>query len=95
LAIQDPALGGEIIGHLYLFLSDGSLDPGAGQRLVNYQLNLSNVGAGGTNDYFDAYQLVCTDACQCGYECHDYFPVNPEDSWVRTPYYERHFGENW
>lgn len=28
------------------------------------------------------------------YECKDYL-MNPEDSWFTSPYYERHFAENW
>ncbi len=38
LAITDPLDGGT--GYMYLFRSDGSLDPGAGSNYVNYQFTL-------------------------------------------------------
>jgi hypothetical protein len=94
LEIQDPVAGLATLGYLYVFVSDGSLSPDDAGFLVEYDFKLNKTGPGGTNDYFDAYILNCTDGTN-DYTCHDDIFTNPEDTWARTPYYERHFSENW
>lgn len=98
LEIQDPLLAEETIGYFYIFLSDGTLQPDANAPLVEYKLNLLNTNDQGSNDYFDAYNFECEiggGPIDRGYECKEKGPKNPEDSWFKSPFYERHFAENW
>ena len=85
------------MGYLYLFtLQSGNSDinPGAGEQLVEYKFNLTKTGPGGTNAYLDAYEVHCN-VFDGTYECEDAYPKNPEDTWFKSPYYERHFAQNW
>jgi hypothetical protein len=49
LNVADPIGGGH--AYVYLFKSDGSLNPGAGQQYVNYQFNLAS------GNYLSTYKL--------------------------------------
>ena len=47
----------------------------------------------GSNAYFDAYQWHCTENLTST-ECVDE-EMNPENTGFTSPYYQRHFAENW
>ena len=44
-------------------------------------------------DYFDVYKFACNQPKDV-HECFDEV-MNPEDSWMKSKYYQRHFAENW
>ena len=52
IVITDPLNGGRL-GYVYLFRSDGTLDPGAGQQYVSYTFNLLSGGYLTTYDRAD------------------------------------------
>ena len=79
VVVTDP-LAPSQQGWVYLFHSDGSLDPGAGQSYVNYTFSL-NSGA-----YKTTYTLGDTHPALAG---------NPENSTISTLYYTYHFGDRW
>ena len=94
MTVIDPFEGNDIIiGYIYLFeSSDINLNPDAGEKLVNYNFKLS------AGNYFDTYNFTCSEWASSVeghiHECSDDV-MNPEDSWIETPYYQRHFAENW
>lgn len=83
----DPASGRAVTvtdddggkGYVYLFRSNGSLDPGAGRSYVDYDFKLTRLTEGQT--MLDHY----------GYSNSN----NPEDSTVKTPYYTLHSTDRW
>ena len=79
IAIADP-LAPTQQGWVYLFRSDGSLDPGTGQSYVSYAFSL-NSGA-----YKATYTLGDTHPALAG---------NPENSTIASPNYTYHFGDRW
>ncbi len=79
VAVTDP-LAPSQQGWVYLFHSDGSLDPGAGQSYVSYTFSL-NAG-----DYKTKYTLGDTHPALAG---------NPENSTITSPNYTYHFGDRW
>ena len=97
VTIGDP-VNGDIIGYIYLFENTGEVvAPDAGEKLVQYDFKLTKDG-----DYFNNYTFTCPEfgLGPEGYihECLNYTtnPItNPEDSWIHTPHYNRHFAENW
>lgn len=95
LEIMDP-LTGSTIGFLYIYENDGSLQQDANNRLVDYQFNLTKTDENGSNNYFDVYMHNCSMGAHGGeYECRDTESMNPEDTWFKSDFYERHFAENW
>lgn len=71
---------------LYLFRSNGSLDPAAGKDYVDYDFKLLS------GDYKTTYVFSGVpngDSTQSG------APGNPEDSTVNTDYYSAHLGARW
>ncbi len=95
LEIGDPLQGGATLGWLYVFLCiPGSCPHEAGPALVNYNFNLLNAHGGASNSYKDAYKNHC-EINMTSTECNESEIMNPEDSWFHSPYYERHFAENW
>ena len=46
-----------------------------------------------SSDYFDVYKFACNQPKDV-HECFDKV-MNPEDSWMKSKYYQRHFAENW
>lgn len=100
MVIEDPEAYGEIVGSVFLFLSDEQesgqpfLRQDAGQRLVNYSFNLTTIDAQtGSNNYFDVYKIIC-DEFSGLHACKDKV-MNPEDSWFMSDHYQRHYAENW
>ena len=79
IAITDP-LSAPDEGWVYLFRSDGTLDPGAGQSYVSYAFSLNS------GDYKTTYTLGDT---------HPGLAGNPENSTITTPNYSYHFGDRW
>ncbi len=79
LTITDPITPAQK-GWVYLFHSNGSLDPGAGQSYVSYTFSL-NSGA-----YKPTYTLGDTHPALAG---------NPENSTITSPNYTYHFGDRW
>lgn len=77
VTVTDPAGSGQ--GFLYLFKSDGSLEPGAGKSYVDYDFKLLNQTEG--QSIKDAYRYSNS--------------PNPEDSTVSTPYYTLHSTDRW
>ena len=77
VAVADPSDGGT--GYVYLFQSQGGLEPDAGQSYVEYDFKLTRLTAGQTllKDY--------------GYSNSN----NPEDSTVTTPFYTLHSTDRW
>ena len=73
VTLTDPVDGAA--GVVYLFASDGTLDPAAGKSYVDYTFSL-NAGAYKTN-----YKISAG--------------PNPEDSFISTDFYERHFSDRW
>ena len=84
------------MGFIYLrpVVNNGQLTPDAGQRLVQYEFNLTKTGPEGTHFYQDAYEIHCN-VKDGRYECDDPEPKNPEDTWFKSAYYERHWAQNW
>ena len=78
VTVTDP-LAPSQHGWVYLFRSDGSLDPSAGQSYVSYSFSL-NAG-----NYKTFYKLGPN----------MYPTGNPEDSTITTPNYTYHFGDRW
>ena len=95
IEIIDPVDANNTLGVIYVMVSlDGSLNPNAGNPLVDYDFQLVN-SVNGSNAYKVAYQNHCPEGDQItDYECRDSL-MNPEDSWFVSNYYERHFSENW
>ena len=93
--IYDPVLD-KVHGYVYLYicLQACNWEPGAGTSYVDYQFNLTTKDSQGSNQYFDVYEIHC-DTPDDRYECHEPKPKNGEDTWVRTPWYERHWAQNW
>lgn len=77
VAVNDPVDGNK--GYLYLFRSDGSLDPSAGKSYVDYDFKLTELGPGG--NLIDDYGYANSN--------------NPEDSTVSTAYYSLHSTDRW
>ncbi len=67
------------VAQVYLFKSDGSLDPSAGKDYVDYDFNLTNLGPGET--LIDDYGFSNSN--------------NPEDSTVSTANYTLHSTDRW
>ena len=55
VSVTDPTQGNTAIGYLYLFDAgvSNTLNPDAGEKLVNYNFNLVN------GDYLDTYKFTC------------------------------------
>jgi hypothetical protein len=72
------------------------LQQAAGQKLVNYTFTLSTVDPNsGSNNYFDVYKFACEFPKDI-HECNDEVAnMNPEDSWIKSAHYSRHFAQNW
>ena len=51
LVVIDP-VSDSLLGYMYLFLSDGSLDQSTGSPLVEYVFNLTSTNTNGSNEYF-------------------------------------------
>jgi hypothetical protein len=79
VAVTDPLTPSQH-GWVYLFHSDGTLDPAAGQSYVNYTFSLNS----GT--YKTTYTLGDT---------HPGLAGNPENSTITSPNYTYHFGDRW
>ncbi|MDP9237544.1 MAG: hypothetical protein M3P30_09145 [Chloroflexota bacterium] len=79
VAVTDP-LAPSQHGWVYLFQSDGSLDPGAGQSYVSYTFSLNS------GNYKTTYTLGDTHPALAG---------NPENSTITSPSYTYHFGDRW
>jgi hypothetical protein len=79
IAVTDPLAPADQ-GWVYLFRSDGSLDPAAGQSYIGYTFSL-NSGA-----YEATYTLGDTHPALAG---------NPENSTITSPNYSYHFGDRW
>lgn len=79
IAITDP-LAPTQRGWVYLFRSDGSLDPGAGQSYVSYTFSLNS------GNYKTTYTLGDTHPALAG---------NPENSTITSANYTYHFGDRW
>ncbi len=79
VSITDP-LAPTLHGWVYLFRSDGSLDPSAGQSYVSYTFSLNS------GNYKTTYTLGDT---------HPGLAGNPEYSTIVTPNYTYHFGDRW
>ncbi|MCI0393993.1 MAG: hypothetical protein L0332_03380 [Chloroflexi bacterium] len=78
VTITDP-LDPAVVGYVYLFQQDGSLDPGAGQQYVRYAFNPLAVAVP------DPTKQNSTEAAG----------PRTEDSVVMTPYYGHHFSARW
>jgi hypothetical protein len=78
LEITDP-LNPSQQGWVYLYESDGSLDPGAGASYVSYTFSLNS------GNYKATYKLG-SNMFPTG---------NPENSTVASPNYSYHFGDRW
>jgi hypothetical protein len=79
ITVTDP-LAPSQHGWVYLFHSDGSLDPGAGQAYVSYAFSLNS------GNYKTTYTLGDTHPALAG---------NPENSTITSPNYTYHFGDRW
>ncbi len=79
ITVNDPLAPADH-GWVYLFRSDGTLDPAAGQSYVTYDFSLDS------GDYKTTYTLGDTHPALAG---------NPENSTVTTPNYALHFGDRW
>lgn len=89
LEVLDDTVKGSL-GFVYLFVSDGSLEQGAGAQDVYYKFKLTATNEEGSNDYFDVYNFG---ASHIGFE--DDSVENKEDSFFESKFYRRHFVENW
>ena len=97
----------DILGYIYLFKSEkddngtAKLSPDAGHNLVEYELNFLPRDGSESFSYKDDYKFDCEERLWnppaynwTNHDCLD--PImNPEDSWFKSPFYERHFQENW
>lgn len=95
IGVADPALYGSVLGYVYIFQSRLNvrnqypiLRQDAGFKLVTYDFKLEN------GDYFESYKFQCSSPISI-HECNMFEVMNPEDSWVNTTHYQRHFSENW
>lgn len=87
LRLTDPLDG--TIGYVYLFVHDGTRDPSAGAAHVAYDFSPSD------GDYLTTYNAAGIDP-DTGERNDDFGePLNPEDSWIRTSVYERHWSYRW
>jgi len=87
IEILDPLT--QEIAYVYLFLQDGSLDPGAGMSYVDYDFHLLS------GDYTTTYNTAGNDETT-GLQNDDFGEqLNPEDSVIRTAVYERHWSYRW
>ena len=95
MGIYDPLVG-RVVSYVYLYrtLEDTVWDQSAGFDYVYYGFKLNNTGPKGTHEYFDAYKPHCS-VDDGRYECEDPYPLNPEDSWFSSLFYERHWAQNW
>jgi hypothetical protein len=75
--VGDPVAGGQ--AYVYLFKSNGNLDPSAGQDYVDYDFKLTNLPASGS--LIDDYGYLHS--------------TNPEDSTVSTSEYKLHSTDRW
>ena len=98
--IVDDLKFGSVFGYIYLFttLLDATGNPilrqDAHQKLVQYDFKLTTFDQkSGSNAYFDVYKFNCTFPKDI-HECFDK-DMNPEDSFVKTKHYARHFSSNW
>jgi hypothetical protein len=85
IGVADP-LDPSATRYLYLFRTDGTLDPSAGASYVHYDFNLLS------GDYKTTYQfsgLPNGDSSQSGP------PGNPENSRVSTDFYSEHLASRW
>jgi len=89
LEVIDP-INEEVLGYMYLFISDGSLDQGAGTSRIEYNFNLTKTDENGSNNYFDVYDFDGNEI-----DWTDHVILNPEDSYFQSQYYQRHFAFNW
>ncbi len=78
IQVTDPLASGQE-GWVYLFRSDGTLDPSAGQSYVSYNFSLNS------GNYKATYKLGPN----------MYPTGNPENSTITTPNYSYHFGDRW
>ncbi|GIU85700.1 MAG: hypothetical protein KatS3mg009_0215 [Acidimicrobiia bacterium] len=88
VTVEDPLRPGER-AWLYLFRSDGSLDPGAGRDYVEYSFDLL------AGDYPDDYDFDGRPDPVGNPPSAPAPPANPEDSRVRSAHYELHFLDRW
>ena len=87
LRVIDPLDGAT--GTVYLFVQDGALDPSAGTAYVDYDFSLRS------GEYRSSYNTAGIDPVT-GQRNDDFGePLNPEDSWIRTAVYERHWAYRW
>ena len=100
MGIADPLKEGNIYGFFYIFQSKMDQNgqyfwkQDAGQKRVNYTFYLTNFDEEtGSNSYFDAYKVDCDDSKDVDY-CADEV-MNPEDTWLYSGNYQRHYAENW
>ena len=78
------------LGYIYVFLEPNNE---FNERLVNYDFKLTKTTS--SNNYFDVYKFTCANPLN-DFQCNDgVSTMNPEDTWFRSPYYERHFSQNW
>ncbi len=75
LLVTDPLDGAEAF--LYLFLSDGSLDPGAGQQLVSYRFVLLS------GDYKSTYKTAAGPNPEDSRATSPAYEVHFADRWIR------------
>ena len=98
VTVTDPIDGCQ--GYVYFFLSDYEahtrqplLSQNPGPKLVDYTFKLKTTDDKGSNEYLDVYKFAC-DKPKDIHECFDEI-MNPEDTWFKSPFYHRHFAENW
>ena len=89
-------LADSVHGYVYLYACRDPCiySPDAGKQYVNYSFKLLNNDSSGSHEYLDVYQLHCKYP-DGRYECDDEMPMNPEDTWFTSDYYERHWKQNW
>ena len=91
LAFQIEITGseGSPASYVYLFVHDGSLDQSAGRSYVHYDFDLQS------GDYKQTYNTIGVDE-ETGERNDDHGPqLNPEDSWIRSDVYSRHWSYRW
>lgn len=75
--------------YIYLFVQDGSLVPSAGQAYVAYEFRTL------AGPYTESYNTAGNDP-ETGLRNDDHgVQLNPEDSWIRTATYARHWSYRW
>jgi hypothetical protein len=84
VTVTDP-LQPDVSRYLYLFRSEGGLDPAAGRSYVKYAFKLQS----GDYSTYDFDGIPNADSTQSGP------PGNPEDSVVDTDYYREHLLSRW